>query len=382
MGLPKQVEDAGLAADQALKGPSDTPPVVVVDTDKPSDEGDRSTVEGLSALLKKAENRYNVLQGMYNSHVAPIKDDVNALVKIKGDMKRLEKLNGELQTNVSKLLTQNAAFVRQVTDLQGQVAVKPAAPENVDITDLLSEEDRKTLNKEGIEGPAIDVITKLVAKLATPRAPAPEPEKPADAKVSGPADKVATAFWDGLDSSIADDNGNPIWSPINKSPEFIDWLSQAAPYNPGKTRHEMLIQFQNDYDLNSVVSMFKEFMAGDSYKKPEKPPEKLPDPPEVPAKTPEQLLENEIEPDRSQNIDVNLQPVVSKDAVVLNSEGEPVNIGYMLSDKVELKGSDITMFYKDATQTNGLRIRNVDLYNKIDAAISKAGAEGRVNSGK
>jgi hypothetical protein len=121
--------------------------------------------------------------------------------------------------------------------------------------------------------------------------------------------------------------------------------------------------------------LFREFDAEtETEKAPPKETHLQPEVPEEPAQNP---LENELEPDRSQLVDINLNP--PSGALIDSADGKSkIDVAYMLDPKASVKSSDIGLFYKNATQSDGLRVKNPELYNKIDAAISQAGAQGRV----
>ncbi|MHC4417208.1 MAG: hypothetical protein ACYSU6_01335 [Planctomycetota bacterium] len=370
MALPTQVVEAGKAADEALSA-INTPPTEEKPDNKPA-EIDADTVEGLKAQtaeltgkLEKSEHKYSVLQGKYNHEIQAIKDDVNLLNNLKSDVKRLEKSNSEFQRKVAELVTQNAEFVRQKQDLEIQLANKnkeaPPQGDTEDVTQLLSEEDRQTLEDEGITGQAQDIITKLVRKLTPLKTAEETTSKEADQTTKSDNESVVDSFWSGLEDAVED------WQPVNRSPEFNDWLDEPAPYSD-KTRRQILTEAQEKLDLKTVIAIFSDFKATDSYNPPETAPEEKPSekPPEKPEKAPESNLENELEPDRPQNVDVVINPATED------------RYQKMLNPKYVFPRAEITAFYKDATQSGSLSETNRELYDKIDKAIVKAGAEGRV----
>ena len=374
MALPQQVETAGKAADDALSAIN---PAIPPTEEPKSVPGAADTVESLKVDLEKEQHKYSVLQGKYNAEIEPLKGDVNILNDLKGKLKAAEKAAVADQGKVAKLVTQNAEFVRQNKNLQTQLDSKKIETDTtgeVDVTKLLSEEDLETLHVEGIDGTAIDIITKLVGKLTQSKSTVEAPStESTPGKQTEDEKKVINDFWDGIDSAI------PNWSAINKTPEFVNWLSELAPYHKGKTRHELLTTAQEDWDLDTVLTMFREFMASDGYKpEPEKAPAKETPPEPDKITPPEQSLEKQVEPDRSQHVDINLDPTASKALINSHDGKSQVDVGYVLNPKAQVKSSDIALFYKDATQTNGLRITNPELYTQIDAAILKAGAEKRV----
>jgi hypothetical protein len=226
----------------------------------------------------------------------------------------------------------------------------------------LSEEDRKTLEDEGSEGPAIDVITKLIGKLAPKNKP--DTTTSSDAQPSDAQKSVAQDFWMGIDESIKD------WRVVNKMPEFINWLAQMAPYHNNKTRHDILNEATENYDLNTVVSLFNDFKASDSYKPEQVASSTEQTPPQDHSNDspPEDPLEKEVEPNRSMDADIQINPNL----------GNPNDPARMLAPEYKFTTTEITAFYKDATQSGGLYRTNRELYDKIDSAIVKAGAEGRV----
>lgn len=358
MALPRQVEEAGKAADDAL-GINTSPETTTPET-KPVEadtvEGQTARIAELEADLEKEKHKYSVLQGKYNAEIKPIKDDVNLLNNLKSQNKNLEKKTAEFQRKVADLVTQNAEFARANSDLQNQLAGKkkesPAEDETLDITKLLSEEDQEILIGEGITGTAQDVFVKLVSKL-THTKKTNEPTASEPAKVQN--ESVVDSFWTGLEDAVAD------WQPINRSPEFNTWLDELAPYSD-KTKRQLLTEAQDKLDLTTVISIFGDFKASDSFK-----PEQAPQSPSEPTETtPETNLENELEPESSAQADV-----------IINPPGQSPE-EKMLDPKYVFSPSEITAFYKNATQSGSLMESNRELYDKIDAAIVTAGAEGRV----
>lgn len=379
MTLPQQVEEAGKRADEALAAAQGLPPEQESQSGK---EPGADTVEGLQARiteleddLKKSEHKYNVLQGKFKAEVEPIKEDVNLLKNLKGQVKKLTAQNEEFQRKVADLVTQNAQFVRQNKDLQSQLVSKnketPVSGDEQDVSNLLSEEDRKILEDEGIEGPAIDVITKLIGSLARKNTPDSDSSTVSETGSQQPTDdekKVAQDFWFGLDEAVED------WKTVNKTPAFLDWLSQLAPYHDNKTRYDILTEAQERWDLKTVVSIFNDFKATDSYTPEQVTPNTEQTPPNDNSQdlSSEHSLENQVEPNRGQDSDViEIKPNV-------NAPGSPDK---MLDPAYQFTKSEIKAFYKDATQSDGLYRTNRNLYDKIDQAIVKAGAEGRVVDG-
>lgn len=384
MALPEQVENAGKAADDALKAmntDSDSQtPTTPEDANLAQSGDDAATIEGLRAELAKEQHKFNVLQGKFNKEITPIKDDVNALLKLKAELKTARKRITTAEQKAAKLVTQNADFVRQLKDVQGQLDsknIETATPGEVDVNKLLSDEDFESLLVQGIDRPAVETLAKLLSKPPQTNKPVPAADSATAAPQSTETDNdktVAAAFWDGLDTAV------PEWSAINKLPEWATWLHEPAPLHKGKIRQDILSDAQDNWDLEIVLEMFRDFMSGDSYKPASEQATTPPDVEPVVPTTPENPLENELEPDRSTNIDVTLTPATSQ-AMVYGADGKTkVDIGYILDPKATVKATDITMFYKDATQTDGLRIRSPETYKQIDAAILKAGAENRVQT--
>ncbi len=373
MTLPKQVEEAGKLADEALKAvnqPPGTEPPPVDEPGADTNEDLQATIDDLKDQLDKSEHKFKVLQGKFKAEIEPIRDDVNTLKNLKNEIKHLKKANADFQRKVADLVTQNAQFVTQNKELQTQLANKTtdtqAKGDDLDVAGLLSEEDRKTLESEGIEGPAIDVITKLIAKSAPKNKPEPTPSSEPTPTVADDTQKqLAQDFWFGLDDTVKD------WRIVNRMPEFIEWLSELAPYHGDKTRHNILDEATEKFDLKTVVDMFNDFMASDRYKTEQvtsDPPENNPSN-DSPAEDP---LESQVEPNRSQDADIVITPTVTT----------PEDPSRMLDPEYVFRTSEITAFYRDATQSNGLFRTNPELYSKIDQAIMKAGNEdGRIVNG-
>lgn len=372
MALPSQVEQQGKAADEALST-INTPPVAETPVTKPvaSDadtvESNEAQVQDLKDQLEKAEHKYSVLQGKYNAEIKPLKDDINALNNLKAQVKNLEREIAESKRKVAELVTSNAEFVKKNKDLQSQLASKqpetPATAEAVDVSELLSDDDREALDAFGIDDSDgfMSIISKLIGKLQ-PSTTAKEPTSKTPEADSNDSEEqnVVDSFWIGLEDAVSD------WRPINRSAEFNDWLDEEAPY-AGKLKREILREAQDTLNLKTVIQLFNDFKASDKYNPTEQAPEPQDTPPtEEDTTEKEKQLEQEVEPDRSQHVDINLKPQAK------------TTFDKMLDPKYQFKTSEITAFYKDATQTGGLLQTNPELYAKIDQAIVKADPEGRV----
>lgn len=369
MTLPRQVTESGKEADAALAAintpPGKTPtPETSQTEDAANIEKLTSEIADLKDQLEKSEHKFKVLQGKYNAEIKPIQEDVKLLNTLKAQNKASEKKVSELQQKVSRLVTQNAQFARENTDLKGELANKNTVVDGEgdipDITKLLSEEDQQFLESEGITGGAQNVIAKLVHKLTPKNKPAETTE--AEPKTSDAPKSLADDFWDGLDDAIEN------WETINKSTEFNSWLDELAPYSD-KTKRAILLDAQDGLDLNTVVKIFKDFMASDSFK-PEKTPEEETPESETETKTvnTKDGLESEIEPARSQSADVVITP---------NTEDDKHK--KMLDPKYVFSAAEITEFYAAVTQSkNSLYHTDRKLYDKVDQAIVKADSEGRV----
>jgi hypothetical protein len=332
--VPANVKAQGDRADALLTaiakgenpGQVQAPPVEDPAIHKPEEE----TVDGLKHKLA-------VLQGKYNSEIQAMKDDVNLLNNLKGQVRGL---NGQLREMNGKLQEANALTI----SLQRQITEKKVDPPVAGgEKDLLTDEDREWLKNEGLEDRFVEIITKVARGEAAKREPAANPGNTDDlenVKRDLHQQKVNT-FWKELSDKVAD------WEAINASDDFNDWLDEKLPYST-KDRRSVLQDAQAQLDYGMVIQLFKDFKESKGFIKQE------------PVKKSEHVIDpaKQLEPD-------------STVAHIENPNGTKTE------GKIYTR-QWIRDFYKDVA-TGKYKGKEKEAESaRIDADIIKANAEGRI----
>lgn len=339
MAVPAQVQARADKADELLKQQAsnkETP--AAGDSAKPTEDRDKSqpaaaeTVDSLKALLAETQQKLATLQGKYNSEIQALKDDVNLLTNLKGQVRQL---NGQLQDASGKLSEAN----RQIGDLQKQLSERPAAPAADDgkaVLSSLSEEDLEYLRGEGFDDKAIGILLKALAGKGQAK-PNQNNDELAQIKKEMQDEKVRK-FWSEISEKVPD------WESINSGDPFNDWLDEKLPYS-NQTRRDRLQGAQRELDYGTVIQLFNDFKR---------------DKPAAGKNKPE----HQIDPNKQ--IDPNSSVVNQQDP-----EGKIKPAGKIYTRQ------EIKEFYAElskAAAKNGV----TDEMKKTDADIIKANAEGRI----
>lgn len=190
------------------------------------------------------EQRYRVLKGKYDNEVpqlnAELADARRQLVAATDRIAQLEEL----------------VRTRPVVASSGgapQPQVQPPAAD-VDIAELTQDE----IDRFGPD--LVDVMKRISAKAAATAAGA----KPAAQPQAG-NEQAEVLYFAKLDSELAGGDGKPTWRELNRDPRFITWLN--LPYkNTGFTRFQVITAASERFEADTVVGLFKDFMAETSDK--------------------------------------------------------------------------------------------------------------------
>ena len=348
--IPANVQAQGDRADALLtaiaKGEDpgqagQAPPVEDPGAHKPAVAvADEETVDGL-------KHKLSVLQGKYNSEIQAIKDDVNLLNNLKGQVRNL---TGQLRDTNGRLQEANALII----SLQKQIT-KVDPPDAGGDKSLITDEDREWLRNEGME----DRFLEIVQKVARGEAAKHEPAQSGDlenVKRDLHQQRVDT-FWKELSGRVPD------WEGVNASDDFNDWLDTKLPYST-KDRRSVLQDAQAQLDYGTVIQLFQDFKGSSGAAKQE--PVK-----QEPVKQ-EPVKQEPVKPKREHVID----PV---------KQLEPDSgVGHVENPNGETPGGRtytrqwIRDFYKDvATGKYKGKAKEAEAA-RTDADIIKANAEGRI----
>lgn len=268
MALPKQVEQAGVRADEITKEMAGgKPPEVKPDLTpvEPTPPGlGEETIESVKEQLRTAQHKFDVLQGKYNSEIQAIKDDVNLLNRMKNEGKGLKEENRQLSET-------NARISAELTELKEKVAKLETGSGKTPITDtgqadfsaLLNEEEMAHLEREELGGKTLEIIYKLIrANSGLPVDKSDKIEerlKSIDLKVNAVGERVEKTELQKWSEKIA--GAIPDFETINQDPKFIEWLENPVSPLSRQTRKAALQEAMNTQDLQSLK------LGIDEYKK-------------------------------------------------------------------------------------------------------------------
>jgi hypothetical protein len=191
-------------------------------------------------------------------------------------------LQGKYNSEVPRLAADLRAMRQQLDELQQARTAAPqtppaASPDN---------QKKEVVTNEEVEEYGEDLIN-LIRRVA--RAEAAQIEtmlKPKIEQVEGRVvetvqRQASQNVFSVLDRDVQD------WREINKSPDFVEWLSQSDPY-VGDTRKNLLMSAFQEGDADRVAAFFKGYLAHRQLVSPP-PPAPAATPAPAPAVTLEQL---------------------------------------------------------------------------------------------
>ena len=263
--LPKQVEEAGKKADEALstleggkEGNTDPAPK---DPDKPTDK-----TPDASPQPDSLDHKFKVLQGKYNKEVDQVRNTLTAE-------------NTRLKDELSQMTLRMTDLQKSMNQLREQLAAKPAEPAKP--VSVLTDEDRSVLEREDITPEVLGVIEKLIdGKVTASTKPLAERVDRTESTVN---EHKSLTFADKVMAGVKEKSGHT-FEEINSSPDFAKWLDQEIP-QAGITRRQAGDTSSKRGDVNRFVQLYVDFVNETGFGK-------APTPPADP-------LESEIEPEGS-----------------------------------------------------------------------------------
>jgi hypothetical protein len=369
-GIPAQVEAQGKKADELIQALQPENAAVVDPAVNPENPGVAQpaaavapavaeTVDSLKQKLAESEHKFSVLKGKYDSEIAPLKNDVNILNSLKGQIRKLTGDNSTLNASVQDLQGKLTEANGQIAQLQQQIAQPAASPE---VKPVFSEEDMGQLREEGFDEKTIAILEKVL-KRDTPAAAAPAQPAQAQPAAAAPAksqaelaqererEKSVKTFWQEFEKGVPDwetINGNTEYG-IPMMPEFDSWLDGQMP-NSVQTRRQALVAAQGILDHLKVVQIFNEFKSEHNL-----------------------TVQQQQQPEHKINPEQQIEPASS----VVHSDP-----GQQPQGKIYTR-QEINDFYKDyaikmASPVTPQSVK--DQLRNTDADIVKANSEGRIQS--
>ncbi|WP_027251983.1 hypothetical protein [Photobacterium halotolerans] len=184
------------------------------------------------ARAEKAEQRYSVLQGKYNSEIARLKEQGNS-----GEVDALKRQVSQLQETIS--------------ELRDKPQHQPAAPvEGADLDQL-----REDYGADLIDGLMAAVRNSVMGEVSGQFKQVQEATK---------ADSFSTKQAV-LSQRLAAQSIN--FEQVNNDPLFHDWLAKYDP-DTGVQRQAQLMESFKNGNLDATAAMFREFVQGSSSPQP------------------------------------------------------------------------------------------------------------------
>lgn len=258
----KKVEAEALAVEEAKKEKAKekgTPVIPPGEVKKPEEPVD-------------FEQKYNVLQGKYDSEVPRLQGEVGraneTIANQNAVISSIKKPPGEGEQEPGKPDTSTPEAKVKPEDFEGYGA------EMIDLVNLVK--DQAKTNRE---------LNEKLKVIGDRQEQTDERQYESDSDV----------FYKKLAEQVSD------WQTINKSKAFVEWLAVKDPFT-GILRHALLEDAHAQLDLDRVVYFFKAFTGDGGKPKVETPT------PEVPANE----LENQLVPDTSAPVTPPGSPQVPK----------------------------------------------------------------------
>lgn len=254
-GLPSQVEQAGKRADDLLnQGSGENPPE---DPTAPEVKTEPNAEE-LQKQLDTLNHKYEVLKGKYNKEVK--QDYIQSLESQVSQLKQqLQQMNETLQSNQSV-----------INDLSKQAPREQ--PKDIDVSQVLSDEDKQWLEAEDLGEPFLKVVAKVAQALGGGSDVARQ-IKDISSKVETVEKRVEETEKESRDSKLL--SVIPDFYKINAMPEWDQWLKEPVAPNSYTTRKQDLQTAMNAMDYETVkaaMDLFKTEMGKKETPKPKTPP--------------------------------------------------------------------------------------------------------------
>jgi len=280
--------------------------------DKPDDDTKRQ--EQPSQSSDDFKHKYEVLRGMYNKDVQDLRYQLGLL-------------QGKLQE-----------YEKRIQDIPKEPGQKQQDIAQAVLADIESDPDVGFLKTEApYIWKALEKITSKVVRVTN------DEVSRVASKIDEQSAKVTRSeeerFYDKLDTTIPD------WEEINKSPEFIQWLSEVERYT-GVSRHALLEDAYKRKDANRVVAFFEDFKTLNNKETQQK------------GAIPDNKVPKDVAPPKSAGT---RKPLPGKESK---------------QDFEVIKSSDIQQFYSDVRR--GKYEGRDEEKRKIEAKIERALVEGRI----
>lgn len=358
MALPKQVEAAGIRADDLVKEINENTdparPVEPAHVDDPDKEKPAPAEEGGTTDWK---HKFEVLQGKYNKEVKELRDNQNT------ETTRLRSENANLAGQIVELSKSLSELNTKIADLQAkkELEPKPAAPAPPKLQ--LSDDEKEYLRAQDLDEKVLDILSRAVGFQGGP-----------DPQISDRLKKLETSAAEGekreqktnYDKFVNDVKSAVSglgykFDTVNNSPLFMEWLSHPVSQFLTMTRHQALNDAAARLDSSKAVELFKAFIDENQTKLGK--PDPVNDPSHDPNTDP---LAKEIEPSST---------ATSKPAETDPGKGQ------------KFSTSEVQKFYSDMAMSEGSGWNRGEWAGKEkecrerDAQIKQASVDGRIYKG-
>lgn len=196
--------------------------------------------------LAKLRDKFNVLEGKYNSEMA--------------------RMQTALKASENVIQSQEAL----IKNLQSGAAQAPAGGGEDPNFTKLNPDDYASYGSEMEQMAAM--VNKLVAEnqrlngILAKGTPGSQGENDRLKKVEETVQRLGgtvqlsakQSYYNSLDNAIVDASGKPEWEKINHDPRFAQWLAQEEPLT-GIIRKNILLKANQDMNAPRVISIFNEF---------------------------------------------------------------------------------------------------------------------------
>ena len=245
--LPLQVDTAGKQAEDLMKLHKDGNP--------PGEEGAQIADQDLQPedfqkQLTALQAKYDVLDGKYKKEIE------NADLK---DLQRLENENVVLKRQVTQLegaMQANEDLVKEVREELDKNKAAPAAkaPE-LDVTAILSDEERAHLESEDLGGKTLEIFLKMA------RAAGGTQLENQLQKISTQVEDLSkrTESTEKVQHQVTIDTAVPEFKEVNDEPEFHTWLDKSVNSFSTRTNRDELQEALNTGNFKSVKDGIKAF---------------------------------------------------------------------------------------------------------------------------
>jgi hypothetical protein len=332
MPIPKQVEEAGKAAEELVLNTQGKTMYKSKAAPEGSEEENEVQGEVIDLETKKVvetpedtvetlKHKLSVLQGKYDKEIVPVKGDVGVLNRQKTEIRNLTKANDDLVKRTSDLSVLVADLQKTITEPKKEVEEPAGNVTDFIPTELLSAEDMTVLDDEGLGSNVLGIFAKMISAVAQKAAPAPvEPDTKLETRVEtlekGKQEDASTTYWNTVIRGVSGEKdlvkAEKVFDALNNSVAYNTWLDTTDTFS-GKTRRVLLNEAGSGMDASRVIGIFNTYQS--SLKKP------------APKKKP---LESEIEVSSSNATHVLTENDASIDA--LRAKWHPVAIKAFYAD--------------------------------------------------